>query len=154
MIEIPFHGYVLAGDPEATRAAYHSIPNGAPEGCGCQGCRNFIAVRAQVYPSEVLALYAQLGIDPAHEAEVYEIGPVEDGRVLYGGWHHFVGELRADVGSPVQVTEDFTLDFLPSRSLAAKSFQDQPVVQVEFTVWAPWVGLQNNCRKHTARRLS
>ena len=49
---------------------------------------NFAAQRSSVYPDEFLSLVDKLGIDPAKEGEVYEVGPS-----VYGGWFYLTGEL-------------------------------------------------------------
>src|SRR5262249_53401492 len=69
VIEIHYKDWLLRCDSGATQAAYARIGNGAPERCGCDDCHNFIALREQAYPREVLDLFAHLGIDHRHEAE-------------------------------------------------------------------------------------
>jgi hypothetical protein len=80
-------------DRAMTEQAYAGIQvDGATE-CGCMYCRNFIAQRTTIYPASFLALLDQLGIDSMKEGEIYECGPSEDGKRLYGGWLFFTGQL-------------------------------------------------------------
>jgi len=77
MESVVFGKWRLECDPEATRQAHLRISVGSPEACGCRECQNFAAARSQVYPPEVLSLFSQLGIDPQHEAEIYQLGRLE-----------------------------------------------------------------------------
>jgi len=80
-------------DIHATLAAYAELQHGDAERCGCSGCRNFIAARAQAFPGTFRTFLAELGIDPNKEGEAIHYGPVEPSLHFYGGWFYFVGEL-------------------------------------------------------------
>lgn len=133
-------GWILECDPEATRRAYAQISTGDPETCSCSYCRNFVATRSAAYPDGALQLYAQLGVSPDREAEVYELGPPTSGPGrLYGGWHHFVGHVIKDPGRLVTITPSFEMWFREARDLAAPVFGEQSLVQAEFNATVPWV---------------
>jgi hypothetical protein len=128
-------------DRNATVAAYARVPHGDAVRCGCNGCRNFIAARSQVFPPDFVALLDSLGIDATKEGEVYTEGRKAPGSHYYGGWFHFVGDLS--------VTGDFA--FVPFSngllvSLCKKSapslaeLDGQPLVQLEFRAeGVPWL---------------
>jgi hypothetical protein len=128
-------------DRDATAAAYARVAHGDAVRCGCNGCRNVIAARPQVFPTEFVALLESLGVDPTKEGEVYTEGHKSRGSHYYGGWFHFVGELL--------VTGDFA--FVPFSngllaSLSRKSapslteLEGLPLVQLEFRAEnVPWV---------------
>jgi hypothetical protein len=92
----------------------------------------------------VLSLFEKLGIDPRREAEVYEMGPVESGFHLYGGWFHFVGRVMADPESLGKFDLEsgdgtFKLFFHDKAALVAECFQGLPLVQLEFEAKVPWL---------------
>jgi hypothetical protein len=128
-------------DRDATVAAYERVAHGDAVRCGCNGCRNFVAARSQVFPAEFLALLNSLGIDPTKEGEVYTEGRKAPGSHYYGGWFHFVGDLP--------ITGDFA--FVPFSncllvSMGKKSapglpeLDGLPLVQLEFRAEnVPWV---------------
>ena len=80
-------------DRNRTQHIYNGLKRGGADECGCMYCRNFAAQRDSAYPDPFKRLLDELGIDPAKEAEVYEIGPIEGGRFTYGGWLCFIGEM-------------------------------------------------------------
>jgi hypothetical protein len=80
-------------DKAVTERAYAGITDDGATQCGCMYCRNFIAQRTTVYPTSFHALLDELGIDAAKEGEVYECGPADNGRRLYGGWLFFTGQM-------------------------------------------------------------
>jgi hypothetical protein len=150
-VEIRFGRWQLEADPVATREAYASIPKGGPEECSCEPCKNFIAARERIYPTEVLALFDKLGISFNREVEIYHMGRMESGKHFYGGWFHCVGSILsgADAAKHVadnvwrpdleNVTEGFSLGFSSRIELLRKPFEGKPIVQVEFTANVPWV---------------
>lgn len=147
MDQINFGRWRLEYDVQATRQASASIANGAPESCGCLYCRNFIAARDRAYPPEALQLFDRLGIDPAREAEVYQLAKTQPGRHFYGGFFHFVGQIvrGADALSPSgavelePMNEWFSLGFTAAVSLIPSGLKDLPVVQLEFMTTVAWV---------------
>lgn len=148
MTRIEIAGWVLECDPGATAKAHAQVPHGAPEACGCAGCRNFAAARLAAYGPEFRALLASLGVPADREAEIYECGPAERwGWRRYGGWFHAVGRLVRDplvdaapAGRPfVALARGFEVYFAGGGSLVPEPFAGQPVVQVEFEAQVPWV---------------
>ena len=139
MAEIRIRDWVFECDTDATREAYSQISLGDPETCQCTYCRNFIAARHLVYPEAAVAIYGQLGVAIDREAEVYEAGPREVGVVHYGGWHHFIGSVRKDPGTMLQVTTNFSICFAEGRACAEPVFDGKPLVQVEFFTQVPWL---------------
>jgi DMSO/TMAO reductase YedYZ molybdopterin-dependent catalytic subunit len=132
----------LEVDVEATRRAYTNIAMGDPETCGCLYCRNFAAAQNLAYPTPVLELYAQLGIEADREAETYEAGPWEDDptRRVYGGWHHFIGRIVKAGEHPYEPAPGFHLVFSERKHCADPPFKKEPaVVQAEFVTALPWV---------------
>jgi hypothetical protein len=86
-----------------------------------------------------VSLFGELGINYERDAEIYHTARMESGLHLYGGWFHFIGSISKQPEGPAKVDEHFTIDFLLDRALAAKSFENQPLVQVEITAEVPWV---------------
>jgi hypothetical protein len=138
MTQITYRNWIFDCDVESTREGYASITAGGVETCPCAECRNFLAQRNSVFPAEVLDLFNQLGVDYKRDAETYHMGRLEPGVHLYGGWFHFVGMISKEPIGPATL-DNFTIDFIPNNDLAAKSFENQPLVQIEITVKLPWV---------------
>ena len=142
MQEIRIDGWTLFCDAGRTREAYSLSSRGAHD-CPCAGCRNFLAVRDEFYPSSFLGLLDSLGINKHKEAEVYEMGPHGNGR-LYGGWYHFIGRIVTDPGRPTvligekQERAAWEILFLQKRVLALETFETPELVQLEFKVELPW----------------
>jgi hypothetical protein len=127
------------------------VAAGGPEECGCQHCLNFSAIRAQIYPPQVLALFEELGVSPNREVEAYHLARLPSGRHLYGGRFHFVGSILSGADAAKQVAENlwqpdfeeadenFSLGFSSRLSLVRKTSAGLPLVQLEFTATVPWV---------------
>ena len=139
MTRLAYRDWQFECEPGRTRAAYEQIAHGGAEECGCAGCRNFLAQRDEVFPEEVLKLFAELGVDSRRDAEIYHQARLESGSHLYGGWFHFIGEIEKQPLGPAQIREGFTIDFLPTRDLAAPSFVDELLVQIEIAAELPWI---------------
>jgi hypothetical protein len=148
---VRFGRWTLQCDHVVTGRAYEQVLKGAPERCGCDPCKNFVAQRQSIYPAAVTSLFDQLGIDPSREAEIYHNARMPSGLHLYGGWFHFVGSIEkgGDAFVPVApnagsfalepVGEHFKLGFSAHIGLAPPSFAGRPLVQVEFSAEIPWV---------------
>jgi hypothetical protein len=144
MNTVRFGRWELSCDREATAKAYAAVDKAGPEACACEGCLNFIALRSQVYPAEILALFEELGVSPIREAEVYSLGPLASGKQLYGGWLHFVGTI---VSAPDPFAEPensvydpeftFDLDFTTRYAPPLVPLKGLPLVQIEFHVAVP-----------------
>ena len=138
MTQITYRDWILECDVDATRAGYGTIQAGGVQKCDCAGCRNFLAQRDSVYPTEVLNLFDKLGINYQRDAETYHMASVEPGVHLYGAWFHFVGFIVKEPIGPATIG-NLTIDFIPDNALAAKAFENQRLVQIETTVKLPWV---------------
>jgi hypothetical protein len=138
MTQITYRDWIFDCDVESTREGYASITAGAVEKCPCAECRNFLAQRNSVFPAEVLDLFNRLGVDYKRDAETYHMGRLEPGVHLYAGWFHFVGTILKEPIGPATL-DNFTIDFIPHNALAAKDFENQPLVQIEITVKLPSV---------------
>jgi hypothetical protein len=138
MTQITYRDWILDCDVEATRAGYETISKGGAESCRCAECRNFLAQRDSVYPSELLDLFNKLRVNYKRDAETYCNGQIEPGLHLYGSWFHFVGAILKEPIGPATL-DNLTIDFIPDKALAAKAFQNQSLVQIEITVKLPWV---------------
>jgi hypothetical protein len=154
MEEVQYKRWQFCVDVIATRKAYSQVKQGGAEDCGCYTCLNFVALREQVYPGEILALLEQLGVNYTKEIEVYHVTKLESGLHLYGGWLHFVGCFKLGESSKVLVEEDantqfytfeleqvkgkFQIGFTEDGGLYWSAFQRKPLVQIEFMVEIPW----------------
>lgn len=151
MSTLRFGRWEISADAESTRKAYASVLLGGPEKCGCEPCLNFAAARNQIYPADVLALFARLGISSSREVEIYYMGRLAPDRHLYGGWFHFVGSILSGADAAKQVAENlwqpeferisehFKMGFSSRVELAREPFAGLPLVQLEFTAEVPWV---------------
>jgi hypothetical protein len=151
--ELRIGDQLIGFDREATVAAYSQIRHGDAERCGCAGCRNFIAARAQAFPDKFRAFLDDIGIDVNKEGEAVHYGPVEGDVHFYGGWFYFVGEL-------IEAGERLTAIPMPGSQFSVQrfpgsgegftywfgsSFPRPPVIfggkvgAVEFTTLLPWI---------------
>src|SRR5690348_4979606 len=80
-------------DRVATAEVYSRASLGYSSQRNCNGCRNFVAARAEAFPRAFLFLLTALGIEPAKDGEVYHNGRLSPGKHHYGGWFHFGGTL-------------------------------------------------------------
>src|SRR5690349_11004413 len=117
MQRVDFGIYSVLCDPDATRRAYAAIHTGAAGLCGCPSCRNFAALRDQIYPADFLGLLGQLGIDYCKESEVYMAAPCGSDLYHYEGWFHFVGYVEQRLDAWEQIDEHFRLWFSSSSAL-------------------------------------
>jgi hypothetical protein len=128
-------------DCEATRAAYAATERGGAASCDCNGCRNFVAARSQIYPARFLELLEKLGIDPLKDAEAYHNARRGPGRHDYGGWFHFIGQLHGTSNPAViDFGDGFTASFGRASAPCLTAFRDMSLVQLDFHATAvPWV---------------
>lgn len=140
----------LRSGREATRAAYSGVPIGSPESCGCEQCLNFAASRDRAYPSEILAIFKQLGIDSHKESEIWHTHRDESGLHHYGGFFHFIGSIESGKDAKQIVNgvgafdlesigECFEFGFTSDAQLIPASFAGKEVAQLEFQTKVPWV---------------
>jgi hypothetical protein len=147
---IRFARWTLSAESERTRKAYSCV-RGAPERCGCNICKNFIAARDRAYPSDLRQLLDQLGIDYRCEAELWHSHRTAPGHHQYAGAFHFVGTIED--GSEAAALQDnglyimelvsmsaaFEIGFSTRITKAQQPFNGQRLVQVDFSVDAPWL---------------
>jgi len=126
-------------DSAMTQKAYADITTDSAAECGCSYCRNFITQRATVYPQSFLDFLAQLGIDHTKEDEVFEYGPEENGKRLYGGWFFFTGQM-IETGER-QVEQDGIKYWIqPGKNLPRPNGEfGFDLLAVDFTLQVPWV---------------
>jgi hypothetical protein len=138
-LELP--GWRIAYDARATIATYARISYGDAETCPCDGCWNWVRIRAAVMPPELVALLENLGIPPDREAEVSHFGSPEPGKHFYAGWYHFVGavEYGEQEASPFVEFGSFRVFPHSSPVLLRDAFRGMPVVQLEFEAEVPWL---------------
>ena len=130
-----------SNDRDSTILAYSKVESGGSENCQCNGCRNFVAARNNVFNSAFLSLLNTLGIDPLKDAEVYHCARMEPGKHHYGGWFHFVGNLYEDGDFPmVKLGEDISVCLSIADAPRLASFKGLQAVQLSFyTDSVPWV---------------
>lgn len=139
-------------DVERTLEAHSQLTTSGAVECGCAGCMNFDAQRADVLSGRFGSLLAALGIRPPWEVEVVNFGEVESGLHAYSLWYHFVGTVvsGAPAWKPVEGPTDMRAqDFEPQGGwsvgchtearLVRPSFRGLALVQLEFSLELPWV---------------
>ena len=129
------------------------MTQGSPADCSCFLCRNFAAAFEHAYPPPVRQLFETFGIDYQKAAEVYQTHRSDSGLHHYGGWFHFVGEIKSGADAWQQVGKDpnsfsghlepfndrFSIGFTSRLDLVREPFQGKPLVQLEFATQVPWV---------------
>ncbi len=136
-----FGMWEFTNDRMATINAYTLIERGGSDTCSCNGCRNFVAARDNVYPSEFIALLNSFGIDSRKDGEVYHNARLSPGRHDYGGWFHFVGTLEKTGDFPVvPMGQGFSAWLRKKAAPALPGLGELPLVEVEFHADSvPWV---------------
>lgn len=125
----------------ATEAAYKRIAQGGCDACLCNGCRNFSIARMSIYPPSFLALLESVGVDPLKDGEIHHNARLAPNRHDYGGWYHFVGDLRVTGDFPVmKLAEGFTTWLCRASAPHLESLDGHSLVQIEFHADnVPWV---------------
>ena len=148
---VQFAKWLIESAPDATQEAYARIDSGGAERCGCEECFNFANARHLIYPTEVIDLLEWLGIDPLLETEVTHVRRLDSGLHTYCCVFHLVGELvegqarnlnlsgRLQNQYLVEAGDGVSLAFSADASLAPDEFRGQPIVELEFSVDAPWI---------------
>ncbi len=129
--QLQIGGYELEFDREATAACYARVRVPGPEACGCADCRNWIAAREHVLPSQLRELLSRLGIPIDGEIEVFET-PGQTQAHLYGGWYILVGKVLAAGRGHMFKMDGFELCFESGQSYAVAEFQGQGVCELHF----------------------
>jgi len=127
-------------DRAATAEVYGRASLGYSSQCTCNGCRNFVAARAEAFPPALLSLLTTLGIDPAKDGEVYHNGRLSPGKHHYGGWFHFIGTLdESGDFPPVELGAGFTVHLCQKSAPSLPELKGLPLVQLEFIASSvPW----------------
>jgi hypothetical protein len=141
MAELQIGDQSIRYDRQATAAIYNTITSGGAEECGCIGCRNFAAQRETIYPASFRDLLQLMGIDPAKDAEVYDVGPFPGGTYVYEGRFYFIGEVIAagerNVGS-LEGPDSFEFFFTRSGP-RHPAFRSKDAIAIEFTTRVNWI---------------
>jgi hypothetical protein len=124
-------GYELEFDREATAASYARVHIPGPEACGCAQCRNWIAARDHLLPSEFRDLLSRLGIPTNGEIEVWET-PGQSQPHFYGGWYFVVGRILSGEPGHVFAIAGFAMSFRSDGSFAVCAFEGQEVCELHF----------------------
>jgi hypothetical protein len=106
-----------------------------------------VAQRSSEYPEELCSFLEGVGVDPFKEAEVWEVGPLQDGYNYNSGWWHFIGEIESEGEAPVRLdtrrsgrSREWKLGFSAgSGQLKLASLPTAPLVTAEFSMELPWV---------------
>ena len=123
----------FTNDRTATIDAYARIERGGSATCSCNGSRNFVAARDNVYPSEFIALLNTLGIDSRKDGEVYHNAQRSPDRHDYGGWFRFVGTLEKTGDFPVvSMGQGFSAWLRKKAAPALPGLDGLPLLEVEF----------------------
>jgi hypothetical protein len=130
----------LECDLEATRAAYADVAGGRADGCSCNGCRNWVALRPSLANGLGKPL-ERLGIPLDKDVEIAHVAREKSGLHSYVGWWHFVGRVLDGPNGYWALPEvDHVRLKVEERSdLAAPSFADRPVLQLGLHAELPWV---------------
>jgi hypothetical protein len=145
--------WIVRADVRRTAEAHATLTMSGAEECGCDGCKNFNAVRPQLLRGPLGAVLSRLGISPPWEVEVYEVGRAASGLHHYGGWFHFVGTIESGTpawkpieGGPTGRLADFepisstvSIGVRTDAALVRPSFQGLPLVQLDISAELPWV---------------
>ncbi len=146
--------WTIEVDVEQTARVYELTTRGSPTDCGCEACRNFMALSEAAFPLQFRTWLSALGVDCRKAAEVHEWSPVSEGRLTYGGWFHGVGRIVTGVLATATslgvvqavearpwhaVTDTFKVIVDERRDLAFAEFGEAPVIQIEFMAELPWV---------------
>jgi len=145
-----YQGWALEVDRDLTRQTYAAVVGGGANACVCNDCKNYAAYRDHIFPAEIAALLADLGIDYRKEVEALRYEVLPTGLHHVAGWFHFKGRVLAgpDYREPLpggghtlhltSVAPDFSIGFAAGSDLA--HFEDKTgLVQVEFEANIPWV---------------
>jgi hypothetical protein len=138
-MRVSLSDYVLDVDVEKTRSTYCMINKGGAESCGCSYCRNYLSALPNALPKEILQFFAETGIDPRKDAEVYEHGEISPGVRSYGGEYCFWGSIVSEPKTERVLEQDFRLAFTAPSPLAQDEFRSEGALCLCLTGNIPWV---------------
>lgn len=135
-----FGNWTYTCDRTATVQAYAQAITGNVNKCTCDGCRNFVLVRDEVFPSAYVELLHSLGIDPHKDGEIYRNGRLAQGQHDYAGWFHFIGSLDRTGDFPaVELGDGFTAWLCTGSAPGIPPLKGKPLVHLEFhSTNVPW----------------
>lgn len=144
---INFHEWKFRAEVDETKKAYSSDLSTGAEACTCLYCRNLVAQREIEYPLELCEFLESVGVNPYKEAEVWSVGPSENGYFFSAGWWHFIAEVEEEGDSEFimnQNTEGKSRNwYLTIESgetkMKCKALPESPIVQIEYCADLPWV---------------
>ncbi len=118
--------------------AYARSHKSRAEECGCAMCRN-LPLKATAYPTSLLQLLAQLGIDPTKEGEVYYLFAEKAATPL---WRLVLLLWRTDRARTAAASED-GISYSSSvqddaEPLSTDAFGPHPIA-LDFYLEIPWV---------------
>ena len=139
MTEITFHDWILECDVEATRETYQKVSQGSAEICACVYCKNFAALRDDLFQADFLELLNNLGVDYRKDVEIYHKAKLEKGKHLYAGWFHSIGTIKQN-GNVVTLKNKIKVYFMQNKNLMFDEFEGKDLIQIEFeNVVLPWI---------------
>lgn len=147
---VKFKDWMFEVDTALTEQTYQNVSGGGADTCGCNYCKNYVAYRDKVFPTEIIDLFTELGIDYRKEVEATTWELLPNALHHIGGWFHFKGQVVAgkDYRVPLPsgghrldltpITDHFSIGFSEGNDLSF--FEDKAgLVQVEFEATIPWV---------------
>ena len=139
MTEITFHDWILECDVEATRETYQKVSQGSAEICACVYCKNFAALRDDLFQADFLELLNNLGVDYRKDVEIYHQATLEKEKHLYAGWFHSIGRVKQN-GNVVILKNELKVYFMQNKDLMFNEFEGKDLIQIEFeNVVLPWI---------------
>lgn len=136
-------------DPEGSALLYRAMESGAARTCGCPGCSNYLAVRADHFPAPFASFLEGLGVDAAKEVSVRRVAPLDSGHSLYAGSFALKGKIIE--GPEESDVEGWRLDVFEALGegahLAFRKWTNPPppwdgeeCVRLRFLLTLPWEG--------------
>ncbi|MFT3896487.1 MAG: hypothetical protein QM719_02120 [Thermomonas sp.] len=135
-------------DPVQTAACYAGTIESNP--CQCDDCRNFRAAAHLAFPEAFREFASSIGIDISKPAELCHYGSAGE-PCPTSGWFHLVGTLRSGQDAWTETSPNTSLldsepafglkgiGFTTEIALLPDSFENYPVVQLEFETMVPWI---------------
>jgi hypothetical protein len=136
-----FGPFTLDHDTPTTRKAYADIRAGGADTCTCAMCRNWVAIRDRVLPSEFRDLLDRLGIDYTKDGEVVHYSRRDDGLHYYDGWYHGIGVMLSEPTTEMAIIDgvEIVIDWSNGTDLFFEQLRGYPFVRVSFSGFFPWV---------------
>ena len=147
---VKFKDWTFEVDKALTEQTYERNSGSGADTCSCNDCKNYVAYRDKVFPTEIIQLFSDLGIDFRKEVEITTWETLPNRLHHIGGWFHFKGQLLTgkDFRVPIpsgghtfdltRITDNFSIGFAEGNDL---TFFDNKfgLVQIEFDTNIPWI---------------